>query len=161
MYDYVLLVDDDVDLAAGFLDVFLDAQSALRFGLAQPARTATSSSAYPIVAQHPGLVGRETRFVEQGPVLSIHRSVLADIVPFDLRSPMGWGYENIWTARLDGPGGARHHRRHPRRPQRAGRPPGCTRIGLADRQRWRSWRRNPTWRPRTACASSPPTRRGR
>jgi hypothetical protein len=101
-YDYVLLVDDDVVLPFGFLDVFLDAQSALGFALAQPARTATSSSAYPIVAQHPGLVARRTRFVEQGPVLSIHRSVLADVVPFDLRSPMGWGYENIWTARLEG-----------------------------------------------------------
>ena len=98
----MLLVDDDVVLPFGFLDVFLDAQSSLRFALAQPARTATSSSAYPIVTQHPGLVGRQTRFVEQGPVLSIHRSVLADVVPFDLRSPMGWGYENIWTARLEG-----------------------------------------------------------
>jgi hypothetical protein len=28
--------------------------------------------------------------------------VVADVVPFDLRSPMGWGYENLWTARLAG-----------------------------------------------------------
>ena len=101
-YDYLLLVDDDVVLPLGFLDSFLDAQSSLGFGLAQPARSATSSSVFPIVVQHPGLVARETMFVEQGPVLSIHRSVFADVIPFDLRSPMGWGYENVWAARLAG-----------------------------------------------------------
>jgi glycosyltransferase involved in cell wall biosynthesis len=99
-YDHVLLVDDDVDLPAGFLDAFLDIQRALGFVLAQPARAPGSPADHPIVLQQPGSLARRTLFVEQGPVLSIQRDALLAILPFDLRSPMGWGYESIWSHRL-------------------------------------------------------------
>jgi hypothetical protein len=99
-YEFVLLVDDDVIVPHCFVDAFLGVQSTVGFAIAQPSRTATSSIDHPIVARHPGLVARQTWFVEQGPIVSFHRSILADVAPFDLRSPMGWGYECVWSARV-------------------------------------------------------------
>jgi len=100
-YEYVMLVDDDVIVPFGFVDAFLDLQTALRFAIAQPARTAGSGIDHPIVARHPGLVARQTWFVEQGPIVSFHRSILDAVVPFDLRSPMGWGVEGAWSALVE------------------------------------------------------------
>jgi hypothetical protein len=97
-FEFVLLVDDDVIVPYGFVDGFLGLQSGFGFAIAQPSRTASSTIDHPIVEQHPGLVARQTWFVEQGPVVSFHRSIVGDVVPFDLRSPMGWGYENVWSA---------------------------------------------------------------
>src|SRR5262249_35736401 len=31
---------------------------------------------------------------------SIHRSAYPFLLPFDLASPMGWGYENLWSHKL-------------------------------------------------------------
>jgi hypothetical protein len=103
-YEYVLLVDDDVVVPRGFLDAFLGAQSALGFVIAQPARAATSTIDHPIVARHPGVAARQTWFVEQGPVVSFHRSIVADVAPFDLRSPMGWGVECVWSELVEARG---------------------------------------------------------
>ena len=98
-FDYVVLCDDDVVLPAGFLDSFLALQERLEYRIAQPARTIGSYIDLPIVEQHPGLVARQTLFVEQGPVISIHRSAFDLVFPFDLISPMGWGLENVWSLR--------------------------------------------------------------
>jgi hypothetical protein len=46
------------------------------------------------------VIARRTRFVEIGPVVSFHRSVFPLVFPFDLTSPMGWGYENVWSYQL-------------------------------------------------------------
>jgi hypothetical protein len=98
-FDYVVLCDDDVVLPLGFLDAFLALQERLEYRIAQPARTIGSYIDLPIVEQHPGLVARQTLFVEQGPVISIHRSAFDLVFPFNLISPMGWGLENVWSLR--------------------------------------------------------------
>jgi len=98
-FEYVVLCDDDVVLPTGFLDAFLGLQERLQYRIAQPARTLSSYIDLPIVEQHPGLLARQTLFVEQGPVVSIHRSAFEVVFPFDLRSPMGWGLENVWSLR--------------------------------------------------------------
>jgi hypothetical protein len=99
-YEYVIVVDDDIRLPDHFLDKFLDLQTALGFSLAQPARTTNSYIDHPVVKQVEGVVARQTLFVEIGPVTSFHRSIFNIVFPFDLTSPMGWGYENIWAYRL-------------------------------------------------------------
>ncbi len=99
-YEHVLLVDDDVVLPHAFVDHFISLQRHLGFALAQPARTSRSFIDHPIVEQQRGTVARQTRFVEIGPVVSFHRSIFEVVFPFDLTSPMGWGYENVWSARL-------------------------------------------------------------
>jgi GT2 family glycosyltransferase len=103
-FEYVVVVDDDILLPDFFLDRFLAAQAVLDFRLAQPARTPGSYIDHPIVAREPGSFARETRWVEVGPVISIHRSIYGLMFPFDLRSPMGWGYENIWAYELSSRG---------------------------------------------------------
>jgi hypothetical protein len=99
-YDYVLVVDDDIMLPDDFLDRFIEQQQGLDFAIAQPARTRSSSIDHPIVEQQLGVVARRTLFVEIGPVVSFHRSVFPLVFPFDLVSPMGWGYENVWALEL-------------------------------------------------------------
>lgn len=99
-FDYVLVTDDDVVLPDGFLDAFLEQQQGLDFAIAQPARTRTSSIDHPIVEQQLGVIARRTQFVEIGPVVSFHRSAFPLVFPFDLVSPMGWGYENVWALEL-------------------------------------------------------------
>jgi len=96
-YEWVIVCDDDVALPEGFLDAFLTLQARLDFAIAQPARTANSHIDLPIVEQHPGVLARQTLWVEQGPVVSFHRSAFEFVFPFDLTSPMGWGLENVWS----------------------------------------------------------------
>src|SRR5439155_1423176 len=96
-YEYVLAIDDDVVLPDGFLDQFLAVQRQLGFALAQPARTGNSYIDHPIVEQQWGVLARRTLFVEIGPAVSFHRSCFDLVFPFDLTSPMGWGYENRWA----------------------------------------------------------------
>jgi hypothetical protein len=96
-YDYVILCDDDVVLPEGFVDSFIALQDSLGFAVAQPARTLNSYIDHPIVEQHIGVHARQTLFVEIGPVVSFHRSAFGFVFPFDLTSPMGWGYENVWA----------------------------------------------------------------
>jgi GT2 family glycosyltransferase/glycosyltransferase involved in cell wall biosynthesis len=99
-FDYVIVADDDIILPDFFLDRFLCAQASLGFCLAQPARTAGSYADHAIAVQEQNTFARETQWVEVGPLVSIHRSVYELVMPFDLTSPMGWGYENIWAYNL-------------------------------------------------------------
>jgi GT2 family glycosyltransferase/glycosyltransferase involved in cell wall biosynthesis len=99
-FEYVVIVDDDIALPDRFLDHFLSLQAKLDLQLAQPARTPNSYIDHPIVRRVDGVLGRQTLFVESGPVVSIHRSAFRLLFPFDLTSPMGWGYENVWAYRL-------------------------------------------------------------
>lgn len=104
-YKYVIVCDDDISLPTGFLDTYLGIVDALSFGLAQPARTPASVIHHSIVKQVDGLTARETRFVEIGPLFSMHREVVSMLTPFDTSiSPMGWGYEFVWARKLDAAG---------------------------------------------------------
>jgi hypothetical protein len=104
-FEFVLVCDDDVVLPENFLDRYLDSVTRYDFALAQPARTHDSFSphmivdgfsGHPFVEQLDGLVARQTRFVEIGPIFSVHQSAFELIFPFDEASPMGWGYDFVW-----------------------------------------------------------------
>lgn len=99
-FDYVVVADDDVVLPREFLDQFIALQDALGFSLAQPARTSRSFIDHPIVEQQPGVLARQTLFVEVGPVFSVARDAFDLVFPFDLTSAMGWGFENVWAKEL-------------------------------------------------------------
>jgi hypothetical protein len=96
-YDYVFLLDDDIWLPESFVEPFLDIQERLQLGMAQPARTSESSYTFPIVLQQPGLLARETNFVEVGPLISFSRGTFRLVYPFDDASGMGWGLEYMWA----------------------------------------------------------------
>jgi len=100
-FDAVLVLDDDVMLPRRFLDRYLKLVTQYKFALSQPARTRDSYIDHNFTLQMPGLVARSTRFVEIGPVFCIDREAFEIILPFDSRSPMGWGLDFVWPARIE------------------------------------------------------------
>lgn len=95
--DWLLVVDDDVELPARFLDRFLGVCEWLRLDLAQPAQTLASHAAWRVVRRRPFALARETRFVEIGPVTAFSRRAAGDLLPFPpLR--YGWGLDLHWAA---------------------------------------------------------------
>ena len=95
-FEYVIVSDDDIVLPPDFLDSYLALVSQHNFAIAQPARTHDSYIDHPFVEQLDGIDARWTRFVEIGPLFSLHRSAFDYILPFDEASPMGWGNDFVW-----------------------------------------------------------------
>ncbi|MTD46201.1 glycosyltransferase [Conexibacter sp. W3-3-2] len=96
--DWLLVIDDDVDLPAGFLDVFLLTCEEAGLRLAQPAHRLSSHAAWDVTRRRDRAADwRETTFVEIGPVTAFHRDTFRTLLPFpDLR--MGWGLDLHWAA---------------------------------------------------------------
>jgi GT2 family glycosyltransferase len=96
-HDWLIVLDDDVELPRGFLDRFLFLCERFDLQLAQPAHRLNSHAAWPQTRRRPGSVVRETRFVEIGPVTAFAGATFATLLPFPpLR--MGWGLDAHWAA---------------------------------------------------------------
>ncbi len=96
-HDWLLVIDDDVQLPRGFLDRFLFLCERFSLVLAQPAHRLHSHAAWEVTRRHPGSVVRETSFVEIGPVTAFARACFPVLLPFpELR--MGWGLDVHWAA---------------------------------------------------------------
>lgn len=96
-YDWLLVLDDDVELPRGFVDRFLFLCERFSLALAQPAHRLHSHAAWPVTRRRPGSVVRETCFVEIGPVTAFARPTFPVLLPFpELR--MGWGLDMHWAA---------------------------------------------------------------
>jgi hypothetical protein len=96
-HDWLLLLDDDVELPRGFLDRFLFLCERFELALAQPAHRLVSHAAWPQTRRQAGSIVRETRFVEIGPVTAFARATFDTLLPFpDVR--MGWGLDAHWGA---------------------------------------------------------------
>jgi hypothetical protein len=96
-YDWLLVLDDDVVLPRGFLDMFVFLAERFGLRLAQPAHRYRSHAAFQIARRRPGRVARETAFVEIGPVTGFHHTVFDTLLPFPpLRT--GWGLDAHWSA---------------------------------------------------------------
>lgn len=100
-YDWVLLCDDDIEVAPGFLDRLLNAARRHDFAVCQPARTADSFTDHPIVQVMPGLDARRTRFVEIGPLVCLRRDAVPLLLPFGPSCGMGWGLDLVWPVWLE------------------------------------------------------------
>ena len=96
-FDWLLIIDDDVELPRDFLDVFISLAEHHGFRLAQPAHAFASHAAWEVTRRRPGLTARRTRFVEIGPVTAIRADAFDALLPFpDLQ--MGWGLDAHWGA---------------------------------------------------------------
>lgn len=93
--EWVIVVDDDVELPRGFLDQFLFLAGRFGLQLAQPALRRTSHAAWAVCRRERWSAVRVTRMVEIGPLTAFHRSLTPDLLPFPpLR--MGWGLDLHW-----------------------------------------------------------------
>ncbi|MCW3015040.1 MAG: glycosyltransferase [Solirubrobacterales bacterium] len=101
--DWLLVLDDDVTLPRGFLDVLVDQASAAGLKLAQPAHRHHSHASWPVTRRH-GAGVRRTTFVEIGPVTLFHRDTFASLLPFPAQLQMGWGLDAHWAALARGNG---------------------------------------------------------
>ena len=99
-YEYVVFTDDDIELPPSFLDRYLELVASHDLALAQPARTHDSHIDHCFVEQLDGILARQTRFVEIGPVFSMRVDALRLLTPFDTASPMGWGYDFTWPVTM-------------------------------------------------------------
>jgi len=96
-HDWLVVVDDDVELPGGFLDRFLFLCVRFSLQLAQPAHRLNSHAAWPQTRRRAGSVVRETSFVEIGPVTGFAAATFSTLLPFpELR--MGWGLDSHWAA---------------------------------------------------------------
>ena len=96
-YDWIVVIDDDVELPRGFLDDFLAGADRAGLEIAQPAHRLNSHAAWPVTRRHPGATARRTTFVEIGPVTAFGPEAATTLLPFpDLR--MGWGLDAHWAA---------------------------------------------------------------
>jgi hypothetical protein len=93
--DWIVVIDDDVELPRGFLDRMLFCGERFGLQLTQPALRHTSHAGWAVCRRERGTIARRTRLVEIGPLTGFHRSIAADLVPFPpLR--MGWGLDLHW-----------------------------------------------------------------
>lgn len=96
-YDWLLALDDDVALPAGFLDIFIFLAERFGLRLAQPAHRHRSHAAWQVTRRRPASLVRETAFVEIGPVFAFHAETFDALLPFPpLR--VGWGLDVHWSA---------------------------------------------------------------
>ncbi len=96
-HDWLLVVDDDIELPAHFLDRFIFLAERHSLDLAQPAHRLASHAAWQVTRRRAQSVVRDTRFVEIGPLTAFARSTFSTLLPFpDLR--MGWGLDLHWAA---------------------------------------------------------------
>jgi GT2 family glycosyltransferase len=95
-FDWVLVMDDDVALPAGFLDAFLYLAGCWRLRIAAPAHRLRSHAAWRLTRRQWASVVRETAFVEIGPVTALHRETFEWLLPFP-ETGMGWGLDAHWS----------------------------------------------------------------
>jgi hypothetical protein len=96
-HDWLLVIDDDVALPAGFLDAFIFLAERFDLRLAQPAHRRRSHAAWNVTRRRPASVVRETAFVEIGPVFAFHSSTFDVLLPFPALR-VGWGLDAHWSA---------------------------------------------------------------
>jgi hypothetical protein len=96
-HDWLLTIDDDVELPRGFLDRLLFLCERFRLQLAQPAHRLNSHAAWQQTRRRARSIVRETPFVEIGPVTAFAAETFEALLPFP-RLRMGWGLDMHWAA---------------------------------------------------------------
>ncbi len=96
-FDWLIVSDDDVELAPRFLDRFIALAERLALDIAQPAQTMRSHAAWRVTRRRPFSLARRTDYVEIGPVTVFSRRAAIELTPFpELR--FGWGLDTHWGA---------------------------------------------------------------
>jgi GT2 family glycosyltransferase len=96
-HDWLVVIDDDVELPRGFLDRALFLCERFSLMLAQPAHRLDSHAAWDVTRRRPASLVRETDFVEIGPATLFAHAAFEELLPFPALQ-MGWGLDLHWAA---------------------------------------------------------------
>jgi len=95
-YEWLLVVDDDVEVPNDFLNLLLYFSWTHNLKIAQPAHKFDSYASFRITRRHWASQARRTGYVEIGPVCLLHRDTFTDLIPFpSLR--WAWGLDIYWA----------------------------------------------------------------
>ena len=94
----VVFTDDDFRFAAGGFGRVLAIAELASLDMAQPAHLPRSFYSHPITVAQPRSIARLTGTVEVGPVFTVSRTAINQVLPFPSDAGMGWGLETIWAA---------------------------------------------------------------
>jgi hypothetical protein len=103
-FEWVILCDDDIEVSKGFVDALIAMAERFDFALCQPARTHDSYVDHCFVARLSGLLARQTRFVEIGPVVCVRSDAASLLFPFNENCGMGWGLDFVWPVVIEAAG---------------------------------------------------------
>lgn len=96
LFNWLLILDDDVLLPKRFLDVFIYFCYSEKLKIAQPAHRWFSFASYAITLRHWASNVRLSNFVEIGPITLFHSDTFSALLPFpQLR--FGWGLDILWS----------------------------------------------------------------
>jgi len=96
--DWLVISDDDTQIVYPWtLSTFLTICGRLSYDLAQPAHIWNSYHWTKFNEQHPGVLARDTTYVETGPVLAVSPRLRPRIMPFPESTHMGWGTDIFWS----------------------------------------------------------------
>ena len=95
-FDWIVLVDDDVELPADFLDKFLYLSEATDLHICMPAHRFRSNQTFRLTARHWRGMVRITHFVESGPITAFRRSMFEHTFPFP-ELTWAWGTDIAWS----------------------------------------------------------------
>jgi hypothetical protein len=95
-FDWLIITDDDIAFARGFLDDLIALAEASGMSLLQPAHRFRSHASYAITRRSAASLVRETRFVEIGPLTLIKADVFDKLIPFP-DSRWCYGIDLVWS----------------------------------------------------------------
>ena len=95
---WIVVADDDAFFVRGGLARLMDRMEAAEFTIGQPAHDLRSWWNSPFTIARPGLVARETAYVEQGPVTVFTPEAQVLVFPLPESNDMGWGVEAQWSS---------------------------------------------------------------
>lgn len=95
-YDWLIVIDDDIDIPADFLDRFLCIAELTGLAICQPAHRFFSYTTWEVTQRVWNSLARVTGFVECGPVTAFHHSVFRHCLPFP-GTRWAWGIDVLWS----------------------------------------------------------------
>lgn len=95
-FDWVVLIDDDIEVPPDFLDRFLYLSEASDLQICMPAHRFRSNQTFRLTGRHWGCLVRLTHFVESGPITAFRRPLFRHIFPFP-ELKWAWGTDIGWS----------------------------------------------------------------
>lgn len=95
-YDWLVIIDDDVAFEVGRLDDIIAVAAHADLALSQPAHAYASYTTYDITRRRPGVIARQTDFVEIGPLTLLRADLFDELIPFPA-SRWCYGIDLIWS----------------------------------------------------------------